>query len=194
MGRNQRAESFGLISCVICAAVGFMAMTLYRAHAPAIWQLTQRTFTACAAIDAACAVFSFIVGYTHFSRALHEQRHWYLVVRRLFEVLALSVVYGSTIFLTSFMFLDMINGMMGKAMSGYLPAICAVRSIDSSDLLFDSSGSCNPSSHSIKCLSKTGKRDAQKRYLSYAARRAILWAPESIAPGGRKHSSGRSKA
>lgn len=125
MGRNQRAESAGLISCVICAMVGFVAMSLYRAYAPAIWQLTQRSFAACAAIDAACSIVSFIVGYTHFSRSLHEQRHWYLVLRRLFEVLALSVVYGSTIFLTSFMFLDMINSVMGRAMSGYLPAICA---------------------------------------------------------------------
>lgn len=125
MGRNQRAESSGLISCVVCAVIGFIAMSLYRSYAPAIWQLTQRTFTACAAIDAACAVVSFIIGYTHFSRSLHEKHHWYLVVRRLFEVLALSVVYGSTIFLTSFMFLDMINSLMGKTMTGYLPAICA---------------------------------------------------------------------
>lgn len=125
MGRNQRAESSGLISCVVCAVIGYFAMTMFRTYAPAIWQLTQRTFTACSGIAAGCAVVSFIIGYTHFSRSLREKHHWYLVVRRLFEVLALSVVYGSTIFLTSFMFLDMINSLMGKTMTGYLPAICA---------------------------------------------------------------------
>lgn len=72
MGRNQRAESSGLISCVVCAVIGYFAMTMFRTSAPAIWQLTQRTFTACSGIAAGCAVVSFIIGYTHFSRSLRE--------------------------------------------------------------------------------------------------------------------------
>ncbi len=43
-----------------------------------------------------------------------------------FEILALSVVYASTIFVTSFMMLSIINNMMGiRTLKGYLPILCA---------------------------------------------------------------------
>ena len=44
----------------------------------------------------------------------------------MFEILALSIVYAATVFLSSFALLGAINGMMGSAtFSGYLTPICA---------------------------------------------------------------------
>ena len=45
---------------------------------------------------------------------------------RIFEILALSVVYASTIFVTAFMLLSIASNMMGlRTLKGYLTALCA---------------------------------------------------------------------
>ena len=102
MGRHQRAETSGLISFLICAVVGAVSMNLYMEYAPAIWQLTQRRFMVCSGIVAACGVISFIIGYARKSRSLNLKHGWFAPIRRIFEIVALSVVYASTIFLSSF--------------------------------------------------------------------------------------------
>lgn len=126
MGRHQRAETLGLISFLICAMVGAIMMSLYMQFAPAIWQITQRRFMVCAGILAGCAALSFCVGYASHSHSLNLQRGWFAPIRRVFEILALSIVYAATVFLSSFALLGAINGMMGSAtFSGYLTPICA---------------------------------------------------------------------
>ena len=126
MGRHQRAETLGLISFLICAMVGAIMMSLYMQFAPAIWQITQRRFMVCAGILAGCAALSFCVGYASHSHLLNLQRGWFAPIRRVFEILALSIVYAATVFLSSFALLGAINGMMGSAtFSGYLTPICA---------------------------------------------------------------------
>ena len=121
MGRHQRAETLGLISFLICAMVGAIMMSLYMQFAPAIWQITQRRFMVCAGILAGCAALSFCVGYASHSHSLNLQRGWFAPIRRVFEILALSIVYAATVFLSSFALLGAINGMMGSAtFSGYL--------------------------------------------------------------------------
>ena len=97
MGRHQRAETSGLISFLICAVVGAVSMNLYMEYAPAIWQLTQRRFMVCSGIVAACGVISFIIGYARKSRSLNLKHGWFAPIRRIFEIVALSVVYASTI-------------------------------------------------------------------------------------------------
>ena len=106
MGRHQRAEASGLISFLICAVVGAVSMNLYMEYAPAIWQLTQRRFMVCSGIVAACGVISFIIGYARKSRSLNLKHGWFAPIRRIFEIVALSVVYASTIFVMSFMMLS----------------------------------------------------------------------------------------
>ena len=126
MGRHQRAETLGLISFLICAMVGAIMMSLYMQFAPAIWQITQRRFMVCAGILAGCAALSFCVGYASHSHSLNLHRGWFAPIRRVFEILALSIVYAATVFLSSFALLGAINGMMGSAtFSGYLTPICA---------------------------------------------------------------------
>ena len=126
MGRHQRAETLGLVSFLICAIIAFAGMKLYLEFASAIWQVTQRRFTAAAAIIAACGVVSFIIGYASNSRSLTHKHGWWVPIRRIFEILALSTVYASTIFLTSFALFSIVNTVMGMHLfAGYMPAACA---------------------------------------------------------------------
>ena len=126
MGRHQQAESSGIISFVICAIIAWLAMNAYTQFAPAIWRVTQRLFTVCSGIATGCGVVSFSLGYARKSRSLTLKHGWVTPVRRVFEILALSVVYASTIFVTSFMMLSIINNMMGiRTLKGYLPILCA---------------------------------------------------------------------
>lgn len=128
MGRHQQAEAAGLISFLCCTITGGIGMLLYMEFASAFWQLSQRRFMVCAAFVAACGIVSFIVGYIHRLHMLPSASSTpgLMQLRRIIEVLALSIVYAATLFLTSFMLFNLINTMMGTAMfSMYIPAICA---------------------------------------------------------------------
>lgn len=126
MGRHQRVETAGLISFLICAVASYAAMNAFLSYAPAIWQVTQRRFMVCSGIVAACGVISFCIGYARQSHSWSLKNGWLTPIRRVFEILALSVVYASTIFLSSFALINAVNGMMGVSMfAGYLPAACA---------------------------------------------------------------------
>ena len=75
---------------------------------------------------AGCAALSFCVGYASRSHSLNLHRGWFAPIRRVVEILALSIGYAATVFLSSFAQLGAINGMMGSAtFSGYLTPICA---------------------------------------------------------------------
>ncbi len=125
MGRHQHAESAGLMSFLCCALIGGIAMTLYLQLAPAIWQVSRRLFTVFSGIVAACGVVSFIVAYAGKSRSLKGRSSWLIVTRRIIEILALSVVYASTLFLVTFMVLGVINELMGRSFISYIAALCA---------------------------------------------------------------------
>lgn len=126
MGHHQRAETSGLVSFLLCAVVGGAAMALYMTFAPAIWQISQRLFTVCSAIVAACGVVSFCVGYARGSNSFNLRRGWLVPIRRSLEILALSAVYAATAFLTSFLILNVANSIIGTQMFlGYLVGVCA---------------------------------------------------------------------
>ena len=126
MGRHQQAEASGIISFMACATLAWIAMDLYLQFAPAIWRVTQRLFTVCAGITAGCGVISFALGYARNSRSMMLKHGWTIPIRRIFEILALSVVYASTIFVTAFMLLSIASNMMGlRTLKGYLTALCA---------------------------------------------------------------------
>lgn len=126
MGRHQQAEASGIISFMACATLAWIAMDLYLQFAPAIWRVTQRLFTVCAGITAVCGVISFTLGYARNSRSMTLKHGWTIPIRRIFEILALSVVYASTIFVTAFMLLSIASNMMGlRTLKGYLTALCA---------------------------------------------------------------------
>lgn len=126
MGRHQQAEASGIISFMACATLAWIAMGLYLQFAPAIWRVTQRLFTVCAGITAGCGVISFALGYARNSRSMTLKHGWTIPIRRIFEILALSVVYASTIFVTAFMLLSIASNMMGlRTLKGYLTALCA---------------------------------------------------------------------
>lgn len=126
MGRHQQAEASGIISFMACATLAWIAMDLYLQFAPAIWRVTQRLFTVCAGITAGCGVIPFTLGYARNSRSMTLKHGWTIPIRRIFEILALSVVYASTIFVTAFMLLSIASNMMGlRTLKGYLTALCA---------------------------------------------------------------------
>ncbi|NMM99582.1 ABC transporter permease [Bifidobacterium sp. DSM 109958] len=124
MGRHQRAETSGLISFLICSVVCAIAMKLYVEYAPAIWQVSRRLFTVSAGMVTACGVVSFAIGYARHSRSWNLDHGWLVPVRRAIEILALSVVYASTIFLCDFAIMGVISSMMGSFIF-YLPWITA---------------------------------------------------------------------
>lgn len=126
MGRHQRAETYGVISFLCCSVFAFAAMRLYLEFAPAIWQVTQRRLSICAGVVAAGGVVSFAIGYASNSRSLNLRHGWLAPIRRVVEILALSVVYAATIFLSVFALLNALNSLMGVHLfGGYLPAVGA---------------------------------------------------------------------
>ena len=119
-GSHQRAETGGLLSFIICAVIGAVAMNVYLECASAIWQLMLRRFIVCSGIAAACAIVSFLTGY------MNLKYGWFVMLRRLIESFALSAVYAATTFLTAFALLSMVNEVMGpKVFVGYMSATCA---------------------------------------------------------------------
>ncbi|KAB8293550.1 ABC transporter permease [Bifidobacterium avesanii] len=124
MGRHQRAETSGLISFLVCSLVCAVAMKAFVELAPPIWQVSRRLFTVSAGMITACGVLSFAIGYARHSRSWNLDHGWFTPIRRAFEVLALSIVYASTIFLCAFAILGVISSMMGSFLV-YLPWITA---------------------------------------------------------------------
>lgn len=125
MGRHQKAETSGLVSFLLCAVIAALAVTAYLDHAPAIWRVSRRLFATCSGIVAACGTVSFIVGYARHSRSLTLRRGWLTFLRRSVEILALSTVYASTIFLTVFVLLSFAHTVMGPPFIGYMTPVCA---------------------------------------------------------------------
>lgn len=126
MGRHQRAETSGLISFLICAIAAAIMVKIYVDVAPPIWQVTRRMFMVSSGLVTFCGVSSFIVGYARNSNSLNMQRGWWVPVRRSTEIVALSVVYAATIFLSVFAILGIITDMMGiRIFIGYLPWVSA---------------------------------------------------------------------
>lgn len=126
MRRHQHAEAAGLVSFLFCSIFGAFSLTIYEHMAPVIWLVSRRLFMVFAAIVAFSGVISFVIGYASKSRSLTLEHGWLTPIRRIVEILALSIVYGSTLFLTSFMALGVINDVMGRAFFDYMPALCAV--------------------------------------------------------------------
>ncbi|MCI1983875.1 MAG: ABC transporter permease [Bifidobacteriaceae bacterium] len=124
MGRQQRAEAGGLLSALIAAVLSWGAIRGYFVYAPSQWLTASRIFIVCAAIVAACAIVAFIVGYARLSGSWSLTKGWFVPLRKLFEVLSLSVVYGSTVFLATFVVLNVVNTMIGIQLGGdYLMAL-----------------------------------------------------------------------
>ena len=114
MGRYQKAESMGLIASVICAALSIVAMNLYLHLAPAIWLVSGRMTAISSGVVASCSVGTFIVGYSRQSHSWNLNRGWLVPLRRGFEVLALSVVYAATVFLSMFALMSISMSIVGK--------------------------------------------------------------------------------
>lgn len=128
MGRFQRTEAMGLIAFLTCATCGIIIMKIYMAIMPAIWQISQRLFLTASGIVALCSVCAFVVGYLRTNRKIAKQ-HIIRIAKYVFEITALSTIYGATMFLTSYALLSIINGIIGKsAMNSYLPVLCSALS------------------------------------------------------------------
>lgn len=124
MGRHQRAEAGGLLSALIAAAASWGGMRLYLTYAPSQWLVASLQFVFCAGFVAGCAVIAFIVGYARLSDSWSLSRGWWVPIRKLFEILSLSIVYASTVFLASFVLLNVIYTMIGIQLGGdYLVAL-----------------------------------------------------------------------
>lgn len=124
MGRQQRAEAGGLICAIVAVAVSWLGIRGYITYAPSQWLVATRLFVACSVVVALCAVVAFIVGYSRLSDSWSLSRGWLVPIRKLFEVLSLSVVYASTVFLATFVVLNVVNTMVGIQLGGdYLVAL-----------------------------------------------------------------------
>ncbi|MCI1935997.1 MAG: ABC transporter permease [Bifidobacteriaceae bacterium] len=124
MGRHQRAETGGLLCALIAAVASWAGMRLYLDYAPSQWLVASRMFLTCAGFVALCAVIAFMLGYARLSGSWSLSRGWWVPVRRLFEVLSLSVVYASTVLLASFVLLNVVYTMIGIQLGGdYLVAL-----------------------------------------------------------------------
>ena len=131
MGINQRAEGGGLYAAVVSAALAAIAVSVYLRFAPAIWLVSLRQYMVAAGVIACCAIVSFIVGYSWQSHSWSMRRRWYDPVRRLFEVVALGAVYGSTVFLATYAFFGAAASMFGTEMfadyiRGFTVALAAI--------------------------------------------------------------------
>ncbi|MFT8650696.1 MAG: ABC transporter permease [Bifidobacterium psychraerophilum] len=127
MGRHQRAETSGLISFILCLMVAAVSMTVFMDNASAIWLVTRRVFIVGSGVVALCGVLSFIVGYSRRSKSLTLGQGWWVPIRRIVEIIALSVVYAATIFLSIYALLSIMNDMMGvRIFSGYIPWVCGI--------------------------------------------------------------------
>ncbi|KFI46828.1 hypothetical protein GA0061078_0582 [Bifidobacterium bohemicum] len=126
MGLHQRTETAGILSFLVCAAAGAGAMSLAGTLLSAAWKISLRRLLVASVIIAACGTISFILGYAHPSQNPQNTRlRWLSRIRRLAETLALATVYASTIFLTSYAALYIVNAVMGPLFLDYLTAICA---------------------------------------------------------------------
>ncbi|NEG96147.1 ABC transporter permease [Bifidobacterium sp. SMB2] len=144
MGRHQQAETLGLIASLVCAVASGVVADLYLGFASAIWLVSGRLFAVCSGMVAACGVASFIVGYSRRSHSWSLKRGWLVPVRRAFETLSLSVVYGSTIFLSMYALFGVINSTMGlRSFSSYVPAVVALFSAVTGYLVFVQADSLN---------------------------------------------------
>ncbi|PJM73065.1 ABC transporter permease [Bifidobacterium primatium] len=144
MGRHQQAETLGLIASLVCAVASGVVADLYLGFASAIWLVSGRLFAVCSGMVAACGVVSFIVGYSRRSHSWSLKRGWFVPVRRAFETLSLSVVYGSTIFLSMYALFGVINSTMGlRSFSSYVPAVVALFSAVTGYLVFVQADSLN---------------------------------------------------
>lgn len=118
MGSQQRAEAGGLLCALIAAGASWGGMRLYLDYAPSQWLVATRIFIWCALIITVCAVVAFVVGYTRLSGSWSLSQGWLVPLRKLFEVLSLSAVYGSTVFLAGFVILNVVNAMIGIQLGG----------------------------------------------------------------------------
>lgn len=129
MGRFQRTEAAGLIAFLVCAIFGISIMSIYMRTLPPIWQVTQRLFMVCSGIVAICSMITFTIGYLRTTSRSLTRNRFINLAQHLFELIALSTLYGATMFLMSFALLAIINNIVGRSVvNGYLPFFCCALS------------------------------------------------------------------
>lgn len=115
-GQYQRTEGSaifaGLLSLIVCAMAIGVIIPL-----PSFSLMdSDGQFFVSAVLIALPAVLSFIVGYTFPLSAWGRQNGWATPVRKTFELIALSVVFGATVLLVSFFVLESVYRMIGFAL------------------------------------------------------------------------------
>lgn len=115
MGRHQRAETAGLLSCVLCGVLAWSLLTMYVQGAPAIGLVSGRLYLMSCAVVALCTALSFIVGYARRSGSWTLAHGWWMPLRRVVEIAALTTVYASTVYLCVFALLGVIDSIVGIA-------------------------------------------------------------------------------
>lgn len=128
MGRFQRAEAAGLIAFLVCAVISIAVISWYMSAMPPIWLVSQRLFSVTSGIVAACSMCTFAVGYLRTNYFFNEQKI-IRIAKHVFELVALSTIYGATMFLMSFAMLSIINSIVGRTVvNSYLPVLCSALS------------------------------------------------------------------
>ncbi|MFC2374047.1 MAG: ABC transporter permease [Parascardovia denticolens] len=120
MGDNQRAETGGLLAGLFCMFFSALSMSVFLDHASASWQVAGRRRVMAAIFIAFFAGVSFVVGYARHSHSWEAHQGWWIPVRRLLEIISLTVVDTSTIFFVSLASLTIIAAVFGSEFSPYL--------------------------------------------------------------------------
>lgn len=123
-GQYQRTEGSaifaGLLSLIVCAVVIRSIIPL-----PSYSLMdSDGQFLVAAVLIALPALVSFIVGYTFPLSAWSRRNGWATPLRKTFELIALSVVFGATVLLVAFFVLEAIYRMIGFTLGNlYFQAI-----------------------------------------------------------------------
>ena len=120
MGQNQRSETAGLIAGLFSMLLSALLMSIFLDNAPAVWLVAGRRRLAGSAIVAVFSSIAFVVGYARHSRSWDLRSGWRVPVRRLLEIVSLTVVYATTIFFIVLAALTTISNIFGAEFGQYL--------------------------------------------------------------------------
>lgn len=118
MGKNQKAESGGLIAALICGLCSYIGLLVYFRHSTRQWVVAGDRYGVSALAIALCAVVCFAVGYIRMAGSWSIRIGWFVPLRKTLEVIALSFVYGSTVFYMCLAALHVAGTMLETPLTG----------------------------------------------------------------------------
>lgn len=102
MGRNQKAETGGIIAAVLSLFATYAILMGIDQFTNVQHADVNIRFLVWSAVIACCAVVSFIIGYARLSNSWTSRFGLWIPIRKFFEVVSLSAMYAPTVLLVAF--------------------------------------------------------------------------------------------